>query len=197
MVFLAQSALGTAARNTRRATAQVRLFREQLMQKSSGLKLVASIATVILFGIAYTVTWADDDIERAERDQDAATHTESSEAVGPTDMTSDEARAQGGSDEQHMSRRPDQSYYASELMGHAVKHRSDDQPIGDISNLVIDQDGQVLAVVMRAGGTLGIGERQVAISWDDLERTIDGDDLSLYIDMDEEALERVPAYGED
>ncbi|MCP1675724.1 hypothetical protein J2T57_002879 [Natronocella acetinitrilica] len=167
------------------------------MTKSNGLKLTAAMVPLIMFGIASTTAWADDDLEREERDQDAATHTESSEAVGPTDMTSDEARAQGGSDEKHVSRRPDQSYYASELMGHAVKHRSDDQSIGDISNLVIDQDGQVLAVVMRSGGTLGIGERQVAISWDDLERTIDGDDLSLYIDMDAEALERVPAYGED
>lgn len=47
---------------------------------------------------------------------------------------------------------------------------ADGENIGDIDALVIDaQSGQIQAVLVQVGGIAGIGERTVAVSWDQLD----------------------------
>src|SRR5580700_8772400 len=51
---------------------------------------------------------------------------------------------------------------ASKMIGLNV-YNNDNEKIGDISELIVDRNGKVAAVVVGAGGFLGIGERDVAI----------------------------------
>lgn len=51
--------------------------------------------------------------------------------------------------------------------------------IGQINEIVLSSDGQVRAIVIGVGGFLGIGERDVAVTMDQVTFASDPDDLSL------------------
>jgi sporulation protein YlmC with PRC-barrel domain len=57
---------------------------------------------------------------------------------------------------------------ASRLRGTDV-HGTDNQKIGDVEELLVDKDGKVHAVVVGVGGFLGIGEKNVAIPYDQVQ----------------------------
>ncbi len=95
---------------------------------------------------------------------------------------------------------PPQGYQSDSLIGHEIVNRSTNESIGTVNNLLLDEDGQVVAVIVGVGGVLGIGERDVAISWDQIERTADSDsdgDFRLSVDMSEERLKDAPKYSKD
>ncbi len=69
--------------------------------------------------------------------------------------------------------------------------------VGEISDLVISQDGQVQAVLTDIGGFLGLGERTVAVSMDQLRMIRDGDSQGEYfivLTANREALENAPEF---
>lgn len=69
--------------------------------------------------------------------------------------------------------------------------------IGEINDLVIGQDGNVKAVLIDIGGFLGMGERTVAVSKDQIDVIRDGDsedDYFLVFTADRTALEGAPEY---
>ncbi|MDQ1900539.1 PRC-barrel domain-containing protein [Paracoccus sp. WLY502] len=71
------------------------------------------------------------------------------------------------------------------------------EDIGEISDLVISQDGQVKAVLTDIGGFLGLGERTVAVSMDQLRVIRDGDSEDEYFIVftaNREALENAPEF---
>jgi predicted outer membrane protein/sporulation protein YlmC with PRC-barrel domain len=57
---------------------------------------------------------------------------------------------------------------ASGLEGLNV-YNSNDEKIGDISELIVDNSGKIQAVVIGVGGFLGMGERDVAIPFDQIK----------------------------
>lgn len=59
---------------------------------------------------------------------------------------------------------------ASELMDANV-YGADGNSIGDISDILLDRSGQIHAVVFGVGGFLGIGEKNVAVSYNALQIT--------------------------
>lgn len=75
--------------------------------------------------------------------------------------------------------------------------RKDWENIGDINELVIGRDGAVKAVVLGVGGFLGMGQKNVAISMNDLRFVRDGDrpdDYFLVVNSTKEALNAAPSY---
>jgi hypothetical protein len=56
----------------------------------------------------------------------------------------------------------------SGLMGAQVRG-TDNENIGSVDDLLLDRDGQILAVVVGVGGFLGIGQKNVAIANDQLQ----------------------------
>lgn len=69
---------------------------------------------------------------------------------------------------------PDQ-WLGSKLVGLRVKGAGDEN-IGSINDLLIDKDGTIKAAVIGVGGFLGIGQKNVAVSFESLDmmRTPDG-----------------------
>jgi len=57
---------------------------------------------------------------------------------------------------------------ASKLEGVDVYNAADEK-LGDISELIIDNSGKIQAVVVGVGGFLGLGERDVAIPFDQVK----------------------------
>ncbi|MDO8941691.1 MAG: PRC-barrel domain-containing protein, partial [Desulfobacterales bacterium] len=86
---------------------------------------------------------------------------------------------------------------ATEIIGRQVySSQSDDaEHIGDINNLVIGDNGQVAAVVIGVGGFLGIGEKNVAVNYSELEWVVAEDNTERYIlPNSKEALEAAPDF---
>lgn len=88
---------------------------------------------------------------------------------------------------------PASGLQASNLIGASVKSTADDD-VGSVSDLIIDENGQVVAVVVGVGGFLGMGERDVAIGWDDVTRSGASDEVELRIDVTRESLRAAPEY---
>lgn len=70
---------------------------------------------------------------------------------------------------------PSNGMSVSDLMDADVK-TSNDEDVGSVNDLIIDEDGQIVAIVIGVGGFLGMGEKDVAIGWDDVTRSNDSDD---------------------
>lgn len=123
-----------------------------------------------------------------------------------------------------MSARSQSDVFASELMGHDVYARStssdqtmtegqgdenngmammnsadieDMDNIGQINEIVLSKDGEVLALVIGVGGFLGMGEQDVAVAMDQVTIASDQDDrtqMYVVLNSGSDTLEGAPAY---
>jgi len=82
---------------------------------------------------------------------------------------------------------------ASKIVGSTVKN-SAGETIGDVNEIVLAKDGQVSAVIIGVGGFLGLGEREVAVSFKSLRTTQDGVRTVLTLDADKETLRAAPEW---
>ncbi|MGJ8624648.1 MAG: PRC-barrel domain-containing protein [Yoonia sp.] len=73
---------------------------------------------------------------------------------------------------------------------------TNDADIGEISEILLTDDGKLDRAIIDVGGFLGIGEKPVAIAVSELQilREDGGDDVRVYIDATQDALEVLPAY---
>jgi hypothetical protein len=93
------------------------------------------------------------------------------------------------------------SITTDELVGTTV-YGSDDNWVGEIGELALTEDGQIEAVIVDVGGFLGIGQKPVALSMDQIqlrrgEGGLFGDVLRAYVNATEEELESMEAWDED
>lgn len=72
----------------------------------------------------------------------------------------------------------------------------DEGDVGEISDLVIGEDGAISQVIVDVGGFLGLGQKPVALDYEAVQimKQTDGDDMRAYISMTEEQLEELPRY---
>jgi hypothetical protein len=77
---------------------------------------------------------------------------------------------------------------ASKLIGKpAVNNR--DEKIGDVNDLVTDRSGKVIGALIGVGGFLGIGEKNVAVRFEDLKFTRDeNSNVKAALDISKETL---------
>ncbi|MCE8016643.1 PRC-barrel domain-containing protein [Halomonas sp. MCCC 1A17488] len=93
-------------------------------------------------------------------------------------------------------------YSADDVIGADVYHVDDsDEDVGDVENLLLDDEGKVSAVVVNAGGLWGIGGDEVVVGIEHftLETERDDDDVShrIMVDASEDELENFPEYNEE
>ncbi len=70
-----------------------------------------------------------------------------------------------------------------------------DEDIGEINSLLLTDDGKMDQAVIDIGGFLGLGEHQIAVTFDELQIVRDDSgDVRVYIDSSQEALEAQPQY---
>ncbi|WP_173934110.1 PRC-barrel domain-containing protein [Chelativorans sp. Marseille-P2723] len=81
---------------------------------------------------------------------------------------------------------------ASDLIGESVYNSTseDAENIGEITDLILSQDGQVEAIVVGVGGFLGIGQKEVALEYDLAQwAEQDGGERWLIVETTRDALE--------
>lgn len=84
---------------------------------------------------------------------------------------------------------------ADKLEGARV-YGPNDEDVGEVNRLILDNNGQVTRVVLDVGGFLGMGERQIAVTPDELNivRTDDGNEFRVYVDANQANLKAQPEY---
>lgn len=71
---------------------------------------------------------------------------------------------------------------------------ANNEKVGEIDDFVLNADGSVAAVIVEVGGFLGIGDKDVLVSWDALQFTREGDDLRVSVPgLTRETLTAAPA----
>ncbi|WP_194757241.1 PRC-barrel domain-containing protein [Aliidiomarina indica] len=118
--------------------------------------------------------------------QSTNSNANSDRLTSPRDQSSSPSRS-------YLDSVPYNGMHASNLIGTNV-HTSDNEDIGSVKDLIIGQDGQVVAVVVSVGGFLGMGEKDVALGWDNLTRSGIADKQELRVDVTRADLKAAPAF---
>ena len=84
---------------------------------------------------------------------------------------------------------------ASALLDEKILNEANES-IGDVNDVILDRDGKIASVIVGVGGFLGLGEKDVALPFDQLKFTTDNaNDLVVTSTATKESLEAAPAYN--
>ncbi len=175
------------------------------MKKLHSLAFYALVAPAITLGsgavFAAQASSENEDLGEQSMGQDADSEKQSSQqnqdamesgnkAAQSNQRTGDQS---GMKNQSYLGSAPPNGMQASDLIGTDLK-TSGDESVGEIGDLIIDQDGKVVAVVVSVGGFLGMGEKHVAISWDKVQMSSNADDRDLRVDVTRDELESAPGF---
>ncbi len=91
----------------------------------------------------------------------------------------------------------DKDNLATEIIGKQVysSAAADAEHIGDVNNLVVGDHGEIAAVIIGVGGFLGMGEKNVAVNYAELEWVTAEDNTERFVlPTTKEALEAAPDF---
>ena len=95
---------------------------------------------------------------------------------------------------QFLTKQASDDWLASNLIGQSV-YNAKDEKIGGIKDLVTDRNGKIVAVLIGSGGFLGLGEKHVAVRFEDLKLARDeNDSIKVVADLSQETLASAPDY---
>lgn len=80
---------------------------------------------------------------------------------------------------------------ATKLIGRNI-HNRQDETVGEIKSVHLNREGRVSDVIVGIGGFLGIGEKEVALAWQDLQIADNGEKVT--INMTKDQLKAMPEY---
>jgi sporulation protein YlmC with PRC-barrel domain len=102
----------------------------------------------------------------------------------------------GAKEEMLMTTVPATGIPVSEFYKQSV-YDTHDNKIGDVSDVLLDQSGQVSAVMLGVGGFLGIGEKDVAVPFKAIKVTEKNGSRYLVVDANKDALQAATGYRYD
>ncbi|MBV9832938.1 MAG: PRC-barrel domain-containing protein [Alphaproteobacteria bacterium] len=85
-------------------------------------------------------------------------------------------------------------YISTEAVLKASVRNANNDKIGEVEDVYVDQAGKIQTVVVSVGGFLGMGKKDVALKWGDLQTKRDGDTLVLLSGLDKDQLKAMPDY---
>lgn len=96
---------------------------------------------------------------------------------------------------QYVTSQPANDYFSGGLIGQEVINRRDNEVIGTVNELLIDRTGQIGAVIVSAGGIMGLGKKDLAIAWNQVQREVNGDDITLSVNFSSDSLVDAPTFA--
>jgi putative membrane protein len=110
--------------------------------------------------------------DRAMRDDNAMAMNDDDRknamAMNDDDRKNAEAKPVQKSNIKYVTRQAPSDWTAEALIGRTVENENGDN-LGEINNVIINEKGDVVAVVIGVGGFLGIGEKNVGVPFDELD----------------------------
>lgn len=175
------------------------------MKKLHSLAVYAVMAPAITLGIGSAFAQSPPkpaDPAQAQQQRTMPEQAQKDKGMATADRAQEQRRAaeRGHTADKHhgtyLSSKPANSFRADELIGSDLKSRPDRETIGSISDLLIDENGQVVAVIVGVGGFLGLGEKDVAIAWDAVEHSLneDGDGHDFTVSLTKATLTDAPEF---
>lgn len=93
------------------------------------------------------------------------------------------------------SQRPTE-FLARDLVLGAKIYGPDKKIIGDVEDLILNDDNQIVGVIMGVGGFLGVGEKRVGVRYRALQFDTEGDKVVVSLpEATQAVLKAVPAYN--
>jgi len=80
---------------------------------------------------------------------------------------------------------------ADKLIGTSV-YNAEGEEVGSVQDIVFDQDGKIVGVVLKVGGLLGIGGKSVGIKWQEVQ-VVPQDDI-VKVNYTEDQLKVAPDF---
>lgn len=131
---------------------------------------------------------------QASPDQPEGEAPPSQTTAAPKSISPEQQAEVPSDDPQFLSRQDRSDWLASELLGKAIVN-ADNETIGDIDNFVTDEEGKIIAAVIGVGGFLGLGEKEVAVRFEDLELSRDeNNEVKVMANFNEEILASAPDF---
>ena len=175
------------------------------------MKLAATIFASALLapGLALgAASLAPHDQERAKQHQHP--HEETLQDHQVQHSHGQDERTDRDSDEQALlSSTPARDASLKELIGSDVKSRTNNEDIGMLDDILVDQNGQPVAALISVGVLLGIGDKTIAVDWgsvqvvqkgpahtQDDERVLPNEYI-LIVDVSHDALQNSPGFHRD
>jgi sporulation protein YlmC with PRC-barrel domain len=125
-----------------------------------------------------------------DREQQSTSDRSDSQVGTDSRFNSDNAQLQNRG---YIASAPANGLEANYLIGAEVK-TTGGEDVGPVEDLIIDENGQVVAIVVSVGGFLGLGQKDIAIGWDDVTMSGSADDQELQIDATRDELSSAPEY---
>lgn len=94
---------------------------------------------------------------------------------GTMGTTAQDTTGAASGDGTYLTEQAENHISVNDFMGQAI-YTADNQSIGEINDLLVEDNGGVVAAVVGVGGFLGIGEKNVAIPFDKITITREMDD---------------------
>ena len=96
--------------------------------------------------------------------------------------TTAEAPADAAGNGTYLTEQAENQISVNDFMGQAI-YTADNQSIGDINDLLVAKDGGIVAAIVGVGGFLGIGEKNVAVPFENITITrVMDDDTAMTTD---------------
>lgn len=169
-------------------------LKEIHMKKLHSFAFYAMVAPALTLGagsvLAQQSTGQDVDRQQQNTQRDMGAGQSDPQNAANRQNAGDQTRMQN---RDYIGSAPANGMQASDLIGAEVK-TSGDEEVGSVGDLIIDQDGKVVAVIVGVGGFLGMGEKEVAISWDRVTRSGTGEEQELRIDSTRQELQSAPEF---
>jgi hypothetical protein len=116
---------------------------------------------------------------------------------GPKVITPDKSAENTGSTQssgQFLNEQKADEMLASSIIGKST-YNSQDENIGEINDLVTDRSSKIVAALIGVGGFLGMGEKEVAVSFEDLKLAPDEkNNVKIVLNLNKETLASAPDY---
>ncbi|KGD86132.1 PRC-barrel domain-containing protein [Rhizobium sp. YS-1r] len=123
---------------------------------------------------------------------DPAAKPADSAATPAPNTGSDMAASSGG----YLTEQSETQVSANDYIGKPI-YNAEDKSIGDVNDLIMEENGGIVAAVVGVGGFLGIGEKDVAVPMDKITMTRDAEDnneVRLTTTETVEALKAAPEF---
>jgi sporulation protein YlmC with PRC-barrel domain len=84
-------------------------------------------------------------------------------------------------------------WLASNVYGQSVYDKNE-QKIGDLSDMIVEKDGQIKSAIIGVGGFLGVGQKDVEIPFTDLRMMTRNGKNWLALDRTKDQLQNAPTF---
>lgn len=123
-----------------------------------------------------------------------APNAETPDAQPQTEAVAPEATPSDSID--YFAQQQSGEWLATKFIGKTVESSAGDD-LGDVNDVIVGENGDVLGAVIGVGGFLGIGEKNVAVPFENISTAMKGENESVIVlNVTKEELEAAPDYAD-